>query len=198
MLCRRIFSLFSVVITLFIVFYSVNCDEELHTMASIQPTCYNLSILIDMSLAIYFVTETIFLDVTNRTSSIVLNVASAYRDRPYEIRFKNGTKIIPIDASSYNNKTDSVKIIFHSPIEVGNAYKLNIFFKGFIHRTKGVLVLDSQRQILTTNFETNRPFNFFPCFDDPEMRAKVSLKTYTHENFTVFANMPAKSRRRPP
>ena len=61
----------------------------------------------------------------------------------------------------------------------------------FYHMTRSTFCIF--RRLATTHFEPTYARRAFPCFDEPQLKAKFMVTIIHHKEHSVFFNMPLKT-----
>lgn len=117
-------------------------------------------------------------------SRIVSDVVSDSSERPVTIKYAN----LDADREFY-------VVYSNERLEVGQ-YKLSIKFKGVMSDAlKGIYqssysVGNTTRWLAATQFQPTDARRAFPCFDEPALKAKFTMRIGRTENMTAISNMP--------
>lgn len=107
-----------------------------------------------------------------------------------DVRFVGADQ--PLSASAEIDPEREIAVLrFDQPLPAGNG-TLNISFNG--HLNKGLLGLyraqDGPEQLLCTQCEATDARAIFPCFDEPEFKARFAYTITSAADATVLANTP--------
>ena len=155
-----------------------------------MPLTYSIEIQPDFKALTFSGKEEILIDLKKDTKEIKLN------SKNLEIKNVNinnlKAKII------YDKKYETAKFIFQDIIKKGKI-KLNFEFKGKIREDlrgfyKSVYENKNEKRImLTTQFEPTDARTCFPCFDQPDLKARFNLKLIIPKKLDAISNMPIKT-----
>jgi len=159
---------------------------------TIKPIKYDLEIKPNFDNFNFNGEEIINLNVIKEAQEIIINS----RDLEITEVFIDNIKAIKI---IYNVKTQTATFFFKEKIKKGN-FNLKIKFNGKVSNSlrgfyKSTYVLDngSKKTMLTTQFEANDARSCFPCFDEPELKAKFNITLIIPKDLDAVSNMPVKS-----
>lgn len=131
---------------LILVFAHSECHSNSVSLSlNVRPTLYNLTLVVNVPRSIYFVQESIHLNINESTTHISFHVSPAYVLRPYVIKLYNGLQKIDHREYLYDGKTNILTLLFEHPLEGGNTYRLSIFFKGQIFDENDGFLLSPNR-----------------------------------------------------
>ncbi|CDS43300.1 puromycin sensitive aminopeptidase [Echinococcus multilocularis] len=144
---------------------------------------------------------TICMALTQPTNSIVLN---AKKIEIVSARVSNSALkselIAPTKSIVYDEKQEKVTINFDSKLEKGDV-ALCLEYKGILaddmHGFYRSTYRDSsgeERVILSTQFEATYARRAFPCFDEPDRKAKFRISMVIPDHLTALSCMPEVSR----
>ncbi len=155
----------------------------------VKPIKYNLELTPNFKDFKYIGKENIEINVLKQTNKITLNSQDLTITKS-EIE-NNKLKNI-----SYNKKYDTVTFTFNNSLK--NKINLYLEFKGRIrddlrgwYKSK-YNVNDKEKIMLTTQFEATDARKCFPCFDQPDLKAKFLLKLNIPKDLDAISNMPIK------
>ncbi|MEK6907318.1 MAG: M1 family metallopeptidase [Nanoarchaeota archaeon] len=156
----------------------------------VKPIKYTLELTPNFKDLTYKGNVNIELKILKNTKKIILN-SNEVKINKAEIKNNNLKNI------KYNKKYQTVIFTFNNVIKKG-IYNLDLEFNGKIAKTlrgfykSTYLVNKKEKIMLTTQFEPNDARKAFPCFDEPELKAKFSLKLNIPKNLQAISNMPVK------
>ncbi|XP_058836977.1 uncharacterized protein LOC131693281 [Topomyia yanbarensis] len=112
----------------------------------------------------------------------------------------NGTVIID-DDSSFSTIEDLEFLVINAPVALNPVvHLLEIEYHGVLRTDNGGFYRSSYtnangdtRWIATTQFESTDARHAFPCYDEPSIRAPISLKLTHGSTYYAISNMPIKS-----
>lgn len=87
------------------------------------------------------------------------------------------------------NETFDIEIDYHG--ELHWAYENGFYKANYTDTSSGNLVWYA-----TTKFEPHHARHLFPCYDEPQIRAPITLSVQHHESYKTYSNMPLESESR--
>ena len=164
---------------------------------AVTPEKYYLTLSPDLEKQDFFGEESIEIKIINSTNKIILNSSELEITSASLIQNEN----INADKVDYDSETQTVAFLFSKKIKKGKAV-LNIKFKGMISESmrgfyKSVYLMpDGTRKMMaTTQFEPNDARRAFPCFDEPDLKAKFLITLKIQKELDAVSNMPVKTER---
>ncbi|KAF7325843.1 Leucyl aminopeptidase [Mycena kentingensis (nom. inval.)] len=174
-------------------------DDPYRLPKSIRPTAYALSIWTDLSPdALRFGgTVQIELDVIQPTSAIVLNCSSDLnvgkatiildgQPESVEILDKSAERLtvkLPPGVSLAPGANAALKLAFNAPLRTS----MNGYYRSSWQK-------DGKPEYYTlTHFQPTDARAAFPCFDEPELKAKFTITMISRAGLVSLSNMPAVS-----
>ena len=161
---------------------------------SVVPASYRLRLEPDLDAATFVGTVEIHIDVTEPTSTIVLNAAELVLTSP-RLRSADGTEVeatIELD-----EELERATLAFGDALAVG-AHDLSIEFTGRLndelrgfYRSTFVDAEGTERTIATTQFEATDARRAFPCFDEPSFKATFDVTLVAPRGLAVYSNSSA-------
>ena len=155
----------------------------------VKPIKYNLELTPNFKSLNYTGKENIEINVLKQTNKITLN----FKDLTITKAEIKNNKLKNI---SYNKNYDTVTFTFNDVLK--NKVSLYLEFKGKIredlrgwYKSK-YNVNNKEKIMLTTQFEATDARKCFPCLDQPDLKAKFSLKLNIPKNLDAISNMPVK------
>ena len=101
-------------------------------------------------------------------------------------------------ASSYDEKSQQTRITLAEPLKAKSKATLNLTFKGVLngqlagfYRTKYVAENGEERWVASTQMQPSSARRAFPCFDQPDMKARFTITIIAEQHLTCLSNMPA-------
>jgi aminopeptidase N len=135
--------------------------------------------------------ETITVDVTTPTKTIVLNAAEL---KVTSARFDNSVATVVSDEAK-----QTLTVTLPSAARIGR-HTLRFAWSGKINTSAaGLFAIDysdpdgKQQRMLATQFEAPDARRFAPMFDEPAFKAKFTLSAVASAGQTAFSNMPVTS-----
>ena len=153
------------------------------------PVAYDLSVMPDLETMRTAGSETIDVEVRRPVDAIVLNARRiAVRRAAIDGRSARATT---------KPKLDQLELRAQAPIPPGR-HRVALTFESEVHRgdANGLFAPPSPiGPSLTTLFEPSTARTMFPCFDEPQFRARFSLHVRAPRDWTVVSNMPLRAKR---
>ena len=102
-----------------------------------------------------------------------------------------GVPVVETDAgfSSESDNNDFLVITAESPLKKGREYVLEIHFSGFGGGMENTGVFRASERVFVTQFGPTHARRAFPCFDEPDLKAKFKIVITCDERFTAISNM---------
>ncbi len=162
---------------------------------TIIPEKYNLTLSPDLEKMDFIGEESIDISVISSTKKISLNSDDITILSASIIQ----NKTINAEKIEYDKETQTISFLFNEKIRKGKAV-LSIKFKGMIsesmrgfYQSRYSLKDGIKKVMATTQFEPNDARRAFPCFDEPDFKAKFSIILNVKKDLNAFSNMPIKS-----
>ncbi|KAL5105863.1 Puromycin-sensitive aminopeptidase [Taenia crassiceps] len=180
---------------------SANCEFE-RLPRIYEPKVYILELYPNAKDFIFHGKVTISMSLTLPTNSIILN-AKKLDILSAKVRHSalKSELIAPTKSIVYDEKQERVTINFDSKLGVGDA-DLCLEYKGVIaddmhgfYRSTYRDVSGEERIILSTQFEATYARRAFPCFDEPDRKAKFRISMVIPDHLTALSCMPEVSRK---
>lgn len=156
----------------------------------VVPVAYDLSVALDIPASRLTGTETVEVDVRRPVEAIVLNAREVtVHDVTIDDRVATATTFADVD---------QLELRAASAIEPGR-HRITLAFAAAIHgggRPDGLFSSPSAAgATVTTAFEPSSARTMFPCFDEPEFRARFTLHVRAPREWTIVSNMPLRAQR---
>ena len=166
--------------------------------ADIRPTHYKLKLEPDLEKFVFRGTETIAIEAVRAFKQITLHSADI-RIRKAVLRAQDA--VHENKKITYDAKFETATIHFGETLAAGKA-GLDIEFEGTLndkmhgfYRTS-YQVRGEKKWGAATQFEATDARRAFPCFDEPEMKARFDVTLKVPAGLTALSNMPIKERAR--
>ncbi|MDZ4836858.1 MAG: M1 family metallopeptidase [Candidatus Melainabacteria bacterium] len=168
----------------------------------VTPDYYDLTFEPDLKTFTFQGLAQIDLTITQPTDTIVLNALDIEIQSSSLIPIKNATEAAkPPDAetsktgsASMNPEYEQASIKFANPISNGR-YRLHIKFTGVLndklrgfYRSYYTDGSGTKRWLATTQMEPTDARRMFPCFDEPEMKAKFKITAVIDPDSSAISN----------
>ena len=167
----------------------------------IDPVLYDLELEPDLSRFTFQGKETITLKAAKPFSKIVLH-ALEIKIHKAELRVK-GSKAVPAQSIRLDAKMETAVLEFGRKFKSGSA-ELYLEFEGSLndkmhgfYRTS-YEVRGEKRWGAATQFEATDARRAFPCWDEPDRKAKFKVTLRVPKNLTALSNMPVTSEKNLP
>ena len=157
----------------------------------VVPVKYEIDITPDFNDFTFAGEESIHIKIKDETNKIVLN--------------SDGLEIISASVKGNELKKDIdaefQRLTLFLTKEIKGNLILKIKFRGKADETmrgfyKSKYMVNKKEKIMfTTQFEPSDARKLFPCFDEPALKAKFSIKLNIPENLNAVSNMPVKSQK---
>ncbi len=166
---------------------------------TVMPETYRLFIEPDLEHKQFSGEETIFLNVTDATKTVILNAIDLDISEP-EISLKSDGdghgKWIEATKIEKDKEHELVRLRFKNAIKPGK-YELRLKFGGQINDKLAGLYYSTfkndkgEKQILAvTQLEPTDARKVFPCFDEPDMKATFKITLSIDPALTAISNAP--------
>ena len=161
-----------------------------------EPTHYEIELQPDLKKFTFAGSETISLQIHQRTSQIVLHAVEL---EIHKAQFIALPESVPLDATrvSWDRDKETVKLSFGRPLEKGPAElyleftgELNDKLHGF-YRT-AYQAGGQKRWGAATQFEATDARRCFPCWDEPARKATFRIALTVPERLVALSNMPVR------
>jgi aminopeptidase N len=167
----------------------------------VVPTDYSIRIVPNIDALKFSGTETVKLDVRNPVHRLVLNAL--------EMEITEASldgEPLPKSAINIDKEKELVSLALPSEVAAGN-HRLALSFSGKINQQgQGLFYMRYQEQgspaggdkkiMLGTQFEATDARRFFPCWDEPALRARFQLSVVVPENWLAVSNMPVENKKK--
>ncbi|XP_055597305.1 LOW QUALITY PROTEIN: aminopeptidase N-like [Uranotaenia lowii] len=164
------------------------------------PLKYDVTLSVDLAKSSFSGTVRIALNATRNTDNVTLNV------RDLNIL---ATKLTAVDGTGaelrimgYVMQNDSEMVSFRidGQLNANRAYQLDIDFTGAIKNDlkglyKSSYYRDAEERFIATTFNAAAfARKIFPCYDEPQLKAKFRLRIYHDRQLHALSNMPVERR----
>ena len=175
---------------------------------TIIPVYYDILIRVNMSASIFHGLVNIRVSVKKDTEYIILHVDPMMKYRTMSVK-DLGDKTL-IKKKHARNYKDYLVVEVDKKLKRGRNYTISIQFYSRFNRypTRGLYwirnksVYDrltrtwaTQKKMAVTFFAPVAARRNFPCFDEPDMKARFMLTLIYNRGYTSVSNMPLKTRR---
>jgi len=137
-------------------------------------------------------------EVKEHTNYIVLHGVNIKIGRAIIITAKNKSNEIP--QISYDTEPEYIYLICKNNFDLGEIL-IYIEYEGMIYddlfgcyKSSYIDKNHNKHWVLATQFESTYARRVFPCFDEPQFKATISLTLDINNKLTAFSNMPQKQR----
>ena len=166
-------------------------SNEWKLPTNVRPTGYRLTLEPDLDAFTFKGSETIDIEITEPTASIVLNSA--------EIEIQSASVTLPDGSTndattSFDEDKETVKLALDTEIPAGPAQidleftgELNDKLRGF-YRSSYTDQDGSRRWMATTQFESTDARRAFPCWDEPAVKATFDVTLIVPEELEALSN----------
>jgi len=157
---------------------------------TITATHYDLEVRPDAAAATFKASVRISIEVQRATPDIQLNADNL----SFSSVTVSGTSEVP--AVSFDTRLQTATLHFPTALTVGH-HLLGIDYTGHINASgSGLFLVDyagphGRRRALYTQFENYYARQFFPCWDEPNRKATITLTVTAPQADMVVSNMPA-------
>lgn len=162
-----------------------------------KPETYNISLRTGISEGEFdydgFISINIL--VVNATREVTIHTR---RLKIKSIRLNNANGVGTIDLSPWRTNEETDFLIIPTKLEEllpGSRYRLDIKFGGELRwHSSGFYRTPSEENsntwIAVTHFEPFHARSAFPCYDEPSLKANVTLQITHGKNYSAVSNMP--------
>ena len=169
-------------------------SERVLLPLDVAPSHYSLELTPDLETLDYTCVQQIVCSVAKETSEITLHQKEIYIT---SASFTDAnSKTITANELSYNSKANTVKLVFESPLVVGEG-TLDIKFRGILNGDMAGFYKSSysdangaKKLVASTQFEALDARRAFPCWDEPGVKATFSVTLIVPAHLTAISNMP--------
>jgi len=167
-------------------------DRDFRLSKDVMPTRYQLRIEVDLDQWCFSASELIDVMVHRPTAEVTLHAIDLDISSAQAV----AARLTQAAALQFNAEAEIVTLRFPMPLPVGRA-RLEIKFNGVIlERLRGFY--RSQKdgmRYASTQFEAADARRAFPCFDEPEFKARFALTLVVPSTVTAVSNGPQHSTR---
>ncbi len=162
---------------------------------AVRPSHYRLTLEPDLSAATFTGEVWIELDVREATASIVLNAAELAINSAALVSTDGADPLLPVSIT-LDEVEERAVLAFAGPLAIGPATlhltftgilndKLHGFYRSTFTDQSGV-----ERVIATTQMESTDARRAFPCFDEPEFKARFEITLVVDNDLATYSNSP--------
>lgn len=166
---------------------------------TVQPVVYTITLEPNLKHFTFRGSESITLRVQKSFSTITLNAAELKITKAYLHRDGGRFEAKKI---SYNPKFETVTFDFGRSMKPGEVDTLSIEFSGILndkmhgfYRTS-YEVKGKKRWGAATQFEATDARRAFPCWDEPDAKARFKISLIVPEHLTALSNMPVEKQKK--
>jgi puromycin-sensitive aminopeptidase len=159
----------------------------------IRPTSYDLRLDLDLERWTFAGTEAVAVRLAHPTGeislhSLELNITRAVAAQP------GNSKTYPANVT-YDTEAETATLRFDTPLAAG-AWELRLEFSGEIQRELRGLYRSTRpgERYAATQFAPADARRAFPCFDEPEFKARFALELIAPAELAAIANAPIADR----
>lgn len=160
---------------------------------NVLPKTYNVSLDVDMDNEVYTGIVDIFVSVTNDTRFILFHQSGLTLNTVTVTDARQVTKVIEYRRNEPVYEYHVVKMA--SKLKRGETYNLRISFNNTIRNDLNGFFISTHktRKIAATFFSPINARTAFPCFDEPNFKAKFTLKITNSMKYSALSNMDVSS-----
>jgi puromycin-sensitive aminopeptidase len=178
---------------------TVSAAPSYRLPGNVLPELYNLEFTPNLKDFTFLGVAIIDVNVKEQTDTIVLNALDLKINEAKLFRIK---KVGSADAGNseigsvtVDAEHEQVKIKFKTPAEKGGLYRLHLEFTGELndklrgfYRSHYTDEKGEKKWLATTQMEPTDARRMFPCFDEPEMKAKFKITAHINEGSVAISN----------
>jgi puromycin-sensitive aminopeptidase len=160
----------------------------------VVPTAYNIFLKVLPNEFTFHGFEHITVDIKAPTRTIVLHAVDLHVQKSVSICPAYSEEVIA-EAMFYDKDKETLVLLFPNEIPVGEA-EIGLVFDGVLsEKMRGFYRTQFEINGVTqwgaaTQFEATDARRAFPCFDQPDMKAKFSISIQAPQDLVVLSNMP--------
>ncbi|XP_061399843.1 glutamyl aminopeptidase [Musca vetustissima] len=164
---------------------------------AIKPTFYDLYLHPDIKTGTFTGQEVITLSVIEDTQKIVLH---SHNLKITSVYTQSGS--VKVASHEFDTVREFLIVHMEDVLAAGSSMRLGIIFEGEmlgkivgLYSSSYLTPSNVKRTIATSQFEPTYARQAFPCFDEPNMKAKfsITLVTPTGDNYHALSNMNIES-----
>jgi puromycin-sensitive aminopeptidase len=166
-------------------------DETYRLPRAVLPRRYDLTITPDLGAATFVGEARVDVEVVEASDAIVLNAAELEIDRA-EVQLADGSVVAA--RVSLDEKEERATLALDREVPTGDAVvvlafrgvlndKLHGFYRSTFRDADGV-----EHVIATTQFEATDARRAFPCWDEPDFKARFAVTLVVPEDLTAVSN----------
>lgn len=160
-------------------------DRDFRLSKNVMPVRYDLRIDVDLDKWHFTALEEIDLDIKSPTDEIILHAVDL---DIHSVAAHAGGKAYSATVS-FNQEAETATFHFAAPLPAGAA-RLDIDFEGeILQRLRGFYRSEKDDlRYAATQFEAADARRAFPCFDEPEFKARFALTLVVPDNVVAISN----------
>lgn len=168
---------------------------------SLTPLIYRITLQPDLNTFTFSGTESVTFKAAKAYSKITLHAVELKISKAW---LCGGAlkKPLPAKKISFNEKLETVTLDFGRTLQAGEADCLGLEFTGTLndklhgfYRT-AYTVKGEKRWGAATQFEATDARRAFPCWDEPDFKARFKISLIVPESLTALSNMPVEKSRK--
>ncbi|XP_062557603.1 aminopeptidase N-like [Armigeres subalbatus] len=173
-------------------------EDHFRLPANTVPIGYDVHLTVDLERFDFYGNVQISLSVTNVSSHVTLNAKEL--DMSNVQLTEDTGRQLAMTLFVMQNDSEMVRFNFDSDLQVTQTYQLSIDFAGNITDDLKGLYKSSyyrgteERFVATTFNAAAYARKIFPCYDEPQLKAKFKLRIYHKPEFRALSNMPIENR----
>ncbi|XP_065073168.1 aminopeptidase N-like [Ochlerotatus camptorhynchus] len=163
-----------------------------------DPIGYDVELTVDLERSKFFGTVQISLKANNDSNYVTLNAKEL--DVSNVALTEDSGRKLQLITYVMQNDSEMVRFNFDSNLRSAHTYQLSIDFAGNITDDLKGLYKSSyyrgteERFVATTFNAAAYARKIFPCYDEPQLKAKFKLRIFHKPEFRALSNMPVENR----